>query len=442
MHTTTFVKKRLSLYFHLSVAAIAVILSAGCTTVHKDFKPFSPAQEWRGKAPMKVAVVLPETLCSLYYDNNNLTAFMLGPVVCENARTAAKMAFSDLAFFKSEIDVTSAAADFVGIVRPRRVVTYGTKKIPASVITSVALSWELRTADGKRLYGATIYGDGVDQRTFGLADARYQSSMQQCMDDLAENMYREMASAVEKAGKNVETSRRIRAAVESYRLGTTTYAQYRDGKNDEWRLYALHERAKYGLTGYGYLMDPESDRHISLIGDWAFLAGFEGTRSLSYSGKGLWAGIWVTQWGRRMPAIDLLRPSVYLPDSKIDHAKISAVYIRELVGSVYDDHPQCELVFEGNNFETMVMTRRSCQKDYLSVDAYTSRDTYHKHTLTETAQQWLKLRPGMSEKEVIALIGFPPRLISNSMINALTYEYGYGRVVIDKKEGLSRWQLD
>ena len=40
---------------------------AGCTTVHKDFAPFQPAQKTADKIEAKAAIVLPDELCSLNY---------------------------------------------------------------------------------------------------------------------------------------------------------------------------------------------------------------------------------------------------------------------------------------------------------------------------------------------------------------------------------------
>jgi hypothetical protein len=130
-----------------------------------------------------------------------------------------------------------------------------------------------------------------------------------------------------------------------------------------------------------------------------------------------------------------------LPESKIDHAKINTVYIKELVGSVYDDHPLCELFFEGNNFNTLILTQRSCQRDYLATGKYMSVDAYQNQTLSRTAQQWVKLRPGMSKREVGELIGLPARMIFSTLTNAWVYEYGYGRLLF-YDEGLSHWQMD
>jgi hypothetical protein len=81
--------------FRLATVVLVAVTMSACTTVHKNFKPFIPILAQQENAPAKVAVVLPEALCSFYYDNGDLTAFDLGPVICQNARNAAERAFSN-----------------------------------------------------------------------------------------------------------------------------------------------------------------------------------------------------------------------------------------------------------------------------------------------------------------------------------------------------------
>ena len=133
---------------------------------------------------------------------------------------------------------------------------------------------------------------------------------------------------------------------------------------------------------------------------------------------------------------------MYLPESKIDHAKISAVFIKEIVGSVYDDHPLCELVFEGKDFDSLVLKQSSCAKDYLASGSYLSVDAYQGRRLNDHAQRWVKLRPGMSESEVKGLLGMPSRVVYDSSVGSLTFEYGYGRARFYGSKGLSGWTLD
>jgi hypothetical protein len=397
----------------------AVIMLSGCTTVHKNFKTYSPVPDQRGKTTAKVAIVLTDELCSFYYIPRDFQEFSLGPVLCENAGNAAKAAFSQPLFFKNTNEAISDQADFIGVLRPRIAYLYGFREIPATVLTYASLSWELLSGEGKRLYGATIYGDGRDQRTFGMSDVRYESSMQQCMDDLTANLYKEMIQSPQRAAKNIAASGHIRATVEGYQPGITTYAQYRNRKNKEWHIFAVHERAKYGEREFSYLFDPVSKKHFSVVG-------------------------WESRWGLRLPAIESLRPSVYLPQSKIDQTKVNSVYIKELVGSVYDDRPLCELVFEGESIDNSILKNRSCPGSFLSSTSYLSVDAYRNRKLDNTAQQWVKLRIGMSKEEAGRLIGAPRRWLYDSSTNVTTFEFGYGRVIFYGKndEGLSGWQLD
>ena len=415
-----------------------VLVVSGCTTVHKNFKPFSPAQEQRGKVAAKVAIVLTDELCSFYYKPRDFQEFSLGPVLCENAGNAAKAAFSQPLFFKSTKDALSARADFIGVLRPGNALLYGSQKIPVTVLTYTSVSWELLSGEGKRLYGATIYGDGRDRRTFGMSDVRYESSMQQCMDDLTANLYKEMIQSPQRASKNIVASGQIRATAEGYQLGITTYAQYRNRKNNKWHIFAVHERAKYGEREFSYLFDPVSKKHFSVVG-WKSSYFFD-----LASKKPLSVVEWESRWGLRLPAIESLRPSVYLPQSKIDQTKVNSVYIQELVGSVYDDRPLCELVFEGDGIDNSVLKNHSCPNSFLSSTSYLSVDAYENRTLDDTAQQWVKLRIGMSKEEAGRLIGAPRRWLYDSSTNVTTFEFGYGRVIFYGKndEGLSGWQLD
>jgi hypothetical protein len=415
MQISVFLRRCLLCFFPFS-ALISAIAVTGCTTVHKDFKPFTPTHENQIATQTKVAVILPNELCSLYYIPRDFQEFSLGPVVCDNARIAARRAFADPVFFKSERDAQPAQADYLGIVRSRDVWLHSIRKIPARVVTGALLSWEVHSRDGKRLYGATVYGEGEDQRTFGLSDVRYETSMQECMDDLAAKLCQQMSGMTQRAAKNVAATDRIREAIEGYQIGITTYAQYQDTKDADWHVFAVQERAKHDNVDYSYLLDPESNKHVSSIGSWE------------------------TKWVRYLPVIDSLRPSVYLPESKIDHSKINTVYIRELIGSVYDDHPLCELVFAGSNYDRLLLTQRSCHWDYLSTGKYVSVDTYQNRPVDKVIQQWLKLRPGMSREEVGELIGPPQKATFNSATNTWVSEYGYGRIRF-YREGLSNWRL-
>jgi hypothetical protein len=412
--------QRLHPPFLLASLVIVTVTTIACSTVHKDFKPAALSQQSQTDIPGKVAVVIPDSLCSIYYDNRNLTEFELGQVVCQNARNAAKLAFPEARVYQSENDIQPDEADFIGSVHPREVLTYGdNREIPAKVFARVNLTWAFRAVDGTRQYHATVFGWGKDVRTFGRADIRYESSMQQCMDDLAVNLYQEMTAAYDKAGRNEATNARIRNMLEHYRTGITSYAQYLTDKDNDNDLhtYSLNERVKYNDRSYSYLIDPELKKHTSTMGRWE------------------------TQWDRSRPLIQSLRPSFYLPDSKINYSEIRDVYIKETIGSVYDDHPLCELVFESESLETAVLTQKTCKKDYTSIKAYTSRDVYHEYMLSKTAQQWLGLRVGMSDQELGALIGAPPRIEIDTSIGSTIYEYGYGRVRYSNQNGLLYWQL-
>ncbi|MEZ4598682.1 MAG: hypothetical protein R2940_02710 [Syntrophotaleaceae bacterium] len=399
--------------------AASLILFAGCTTVHKDFRSFSPVYEPGVKVAGKVAIVLSDELSSFYYVPRDFQEFSLGPVICENARKAATAVFGEPLFFDNMNDAVSAHPDFIGVLRPRGAYLYSIKEIPVTVVTYASLTWELFSGDSKRLYGATIYGDGKDQRTLGMADVRYETSMQQCMDALAANLYKVMLEVPQRASKNPAASEQIRKAVEGYQRGSTTYAQHLNEKNREWHLFALQERVEFNGRNFSYVFDPVSKKHTSVIG-------------------------WTSHWGLRLPAMESLRPSVYLPQSMIEHSKVKSVFIQEMVGSVYDDRPLCELVFEGDSISESVLKYRSCPSDFSSSSAYLSVDAFENRKLNDTACKWLNLRLGMSREEAGQLIGAPKRLIYDSTVDATTFEYGYGRVKFYGKndEGLSGWQLD
>jgi hypothetical protein len=273
-----------------------------------------------------------------------------------------------------------------------------------------------------------------------MSDVRYESSMQQCMDDLTANLYKEMIQSPQRASKNIAALGQIRSIVEGYEPGITTYAQYRNRKNNEWHIFALHERAKYGERSFNYLFDPASKKHLSVVG-WE-----SGYLFVLKSKKPLYDVEWASRWGLRLLAIESLRPSVYLPQSKINQTKVNSVYIKELVGSVYDDRPLCELVFEGDSIDNSVLKNHSCPDSFLSSTSYLSVDAYEKRGLDDTAKQWVKLRLGMSPEEALSLIYVSQvrwQRNYDTSNNVTTVESGYGRVIFYGKndEGLSGWQL-
>jgi hypothetical protein len=417
MKGSVFYRKIPILHFCSLFILILSGVITGCTTVHKDFAPFYPAQETADKIEAKAAIVLPDELCSLYYKPRDFQEFLLGPIVCDNARNAARAAFTEPSFFSNENQAEMSKADIIGILRPGRVWLYGIRKIPATVIANAYLSWEARSPDGQRLYGASVRGSGADQRTFGGAGVRYQSSMQKCMDDLTRNLFNQMVSAKNRGTENAIAVKHIREALETCQVGVTTYAQYRKMKDDEWHIFALQESAKQGKKSFSYLIDPTSDNYESSIGSW------------------------VTEWSSRQPVVESLRPSVYLPESRIDQTEFSDIYIKELVGTVDDNLPLCELVFEGNDMNNLVLTRRTFRNDSSQSGAFLSVDALF-DGLNENVQRWVKLRPGMSTSEVISVIGQPPRMTLNTAVNGWLFEYGYGLVEIYNNGGLSRWKLN
>ena len=94
MQISVFLRRCLLCFFPFS-ALISAIAVTGCTTVHKDFKPFTPTHENQIATHTKVAVILPNELCSLYYIPRDFQEFSLGPVVCDNARIAARRPLSE-----------------------------------------------------------------------------------------------------------------------------------------------------------------------------------------------------------------------------------------------------------------------------------------------------------------------------------------------------------
>ena len=387
----------------------------GCTTVHEDFKTYAASSSIAGSAG-RAAIVLPDALCSLYYDNGNLTAFELGPTICNNARIVAKAAFSDVSFFSAPDEVDAADYDVIGILRPGDVRTHGTKRIPATVATDVNLRWSFRVTKPAGRYASTLHGHGEDTRTYGMADVRYQASMQRCMDSLAANLQHEMTQAVAKAGNNGKATDAIRAQVAGFRIGHTTYGDYRSARTHDWRSFAVDEQVTCDGSLFRYLNDSVQGVHDAVMGSCT------------------------THWVKPWPVIDDLRPSVYLTQGKIDRSLISGFRLRELVGSVYDENPLCELIFEGGSFDEAVLTHRSCDGDFNHAGVYASIDQSQDGTLNETARKWLKLRVGMSRREIGALIGAPTQMI-HSNLSGWLYEYGHGRIRLDDNERLLYWQL-
>ena len=93
--------------------------------------------------------------------------------------------------FKKTVDV---------IIKPKIsnvTVFYRTGVIPAKVDSVILLEWNITDRDGNILYTNTTQGDGVDQRTYGMADVRYRASMQMALDDLFHKSYREMLASPE-----------------------------------------------------------------------------------------------------------------------------------------------------------------------------------------------------------------------------------------------------
>lgn len=399
------------------IVATAAITSA-CSTVHKDFKPAVLSQASRPDIPGKVAIVLPDSLCSVYYDNRNLTEFELGRVICQNARNAAAQAFPKARFYRSEHDIKPGEADFIGSVLPGKVLTYSDKsEIPAKVFARVNLDWAFKSVDESRHYRTTVYGRGKDVRTFGRADVRYESSMQECMDNLAANLLQEMNLAYDRAGKNTRTIAHVRETLAPYRLGASTFTQYLSDRGSDWHVYSVSESVNYNGRDYGYLNAPGLNVHSSTMGKWT------------------------SQWGKQLPAVQSLRPSFYLLDGKIDPSQITEVKIRETVGSAYDTYPLCELAFDGASLDTAVLVEKTCDKDYTSEKPYTSKDRSYEQDFSNTALQWLQLRVGMSKQEIGTLIGVPPRIEINTLTNSTIFEYGYGRVRYSNQDGLIYWQL-
>ena len=306
--------------------------------------------------------------------------------------------------------------DVVAILRPGQVRTYGTRQIPATVSADVELEWSFRTADGAQRYQAAVRGHGEDTRTYGMADIRYQTSMQRCLDDLAARLRQEMAGAAGRAGDNTVATARIRAAVQGFQVGSTTLASYRAGMTQAWAVYALDEKLKYEGSEYRYRYDPPAGIHDATMGSCT------------------------THWARPWPVIDALRPSVYLAQGDIDRTRVSGFRLRELVGSAYDNHPLCELVFQGDSLAGAVLVRRSCDGDYTEDSAYASFGAAQTRELDETSRQWLQLRVGMTKREIGALVGAPSQII-HSNLSGWLYEYGHGRIQLDDRERLRFWQL-
>ncbi len=398
----------------ISFIALVIVGLAGCTTVHDEFQPYP--QQQLSTVPLKAAIVLPDSLCSFYYDNRNLTAFDLGPVICNNARTVAKSAFAETNFYSDTDTIEPGKSDVIGILRPGTVRTGIIKVIPATTYADVDLNWEFRSHDGNR-YRWTVRGRGTDQRTFGTADTRYAAAMQLCMDDLAINLQREMVSAREKARRNMEATRRLLAWADNLSIGKTSYSEYRSAMTDERHVFAADERLSHQGRRYSYIDDPETNRHYSMMGNCT------------------------SRWPNPWPVIEALRPSLYLSGTGVDMDELSGFYVKEIIGSAYDDHPLCETVFEGENAETALLTHRSCSIDFSTRGAYQSPRQQSTSGLSETAQQWLKLRVGMTKAEINELIGKPSEIVVSTLIKGQLFEYGHGRIRLDDAERLIYWQL-
>lgn len=399
----------------VSFIAFVMVGLAGCTTVHDQFRPYT--QQQLSPVPLNAAIVLPDSLCSLYYDNRNLTAFDLGPVICKNARIAAESTFTVTNFYSDTDTIEPGESDVIGILSPGTVRTKMTRVIPVTTYADVDLNWEFRSNDGNRRYRSTVRGRGNDQRTFGRADPRYAAAMQHCMDDLASNLQREMVNANGKARRNMEATRRLLAWVDDLSIGKTSYSEYRSAKTDTSHVYAVDERLSHQGRRYSYVSDPESNRHDFTMGNCT------------------------TRWPKPWPVIEALRPSLYLSGTGIDMDELSGFYVKEIIGSAYDNHPLCETVFEGDNAETALLTHRSCAMDYSARGGYQSPRQQSTSGLSETAQQWLKLRVGMTKPEINELIGVPSEIVVSTLLKGQLFEYGHGRIRLDDAERLIYWQL-
>ncbi len=440
--------------FHYVVFVLVVLMMPACTSVYKNFKSFNLDTSTQKKSSLKVSVVLKDNLCSYNYDTGNLTVFSLGSVICGNVKTAVDKVFDKAYFYTSIDDVAPEKSDAVVIIKPKRAYAYSIRdSIPASFITAVALSVEFQTVDGKKKYATTIYGDGLDRRTFGLPGTRYESSMQRSMDDLAKNIYKELMIAPDKAVKNANTSERILSSISNFKKGAFTYYQYRDSKPDDWYIYALDERVQYKYRKYSYIIDPVSGKFESDVGNCIGNGLVSGPMVLfnevvgkssvrNYINDDYYKGSmdWKTYWDRRHGVMSSLRPSTYLQDSRNYAKKLGKVYIKELIGSIYDDHPLCEIVFEGNSLETATLSQSSCNKNYAAIGAYESEDVYHENTLSNTVKQWIKLRPGMTWEEVVELVGLPSNYTDTTLGYRVLF-YEYGRIWIFNKSGLTCWQI-
>jgi hypothetical protein len=183
----------------LLILALSTVL-AGCLTSQYNFIVKPPnADSTSKKINLSAGLQFSSEFCtythtSVHQGGKNI--FKLGPTLCSYAKNVARDVFTSVAVaengvFKSNVDV---------IIKPKIsnvTVFYRTGVIPAKVESVILLEWNITDRNGNILYSTTVQGDGIDQRKYGLADVRYQTSMQNALDDLFNKSYREMFASPE-----------------------------------------------------------------------------------------------------------------------------------------------------------------------------------------------------------------------------------------------------
>jgi len=173
----------------------------GCTTSYNFTVPPNNKIALAEKIPISVGIVLSSDFCSYSYSSThqgNTNIFYIGKTLCDYTKKIAQQIFSQMIVISDIKDATGQTID--AIITPKVVdssVFYRTGAIPAKVNSIIVMEWVVKDKNGEILYITTIEGNGLDERTFGGATIRYQTSMQKALDDLFNKTYTEFISSSE-----------------------------------------------------------------------------------------------------------------------------------------------------------------------------------------------------------------------------------------------------
>ena len=183
----------------LLTLALGAVL-AGCVTSQFNFvvKPLS-TEPGSNKINLSAGLQLSPELCTYSHTSvhqGGENHFQLGHSLCGYAKSVVRDSFASMTV--AENGAFTAPVDV--IIKPKVTnvtVFYRTGVIPAKVESVILMEWNITDRTGSILYTNTVQGDGIDQRKYGMADVRYQASMQNALDDLFNKSYREILASPE-----------------------------------------------------------------------------------------------------------------------------------------------------------------------------------------------------------------------------------------------------